>query len=113
MDNRELRKNYDGRYLMVEYDDDQAIYDIYYDDQIEQGRTEEEILEEDAKAYTVWLVGADDEPIEELPNGKFVDYISLWAVPGWKGISDKEILKQAQEEWGTEVVPNNIRIEWE
>lgn len=114
-DKRELRKNYEGRYLRVEYDDDQAVYDSFYQDQIEMGRTEEEIIEEDAKYYTIWVYGADKHPLEYLPDGSsfMFNYTGIWAMPGWNTPSDEEILEKAQEEWAKELIPDNIRIEWE
>ena len=63
---REFRKNYDGRYLKVEYDDDQAVYDMYVEDQLALGRTIEDIEAEDPKCYTVWVMGADKQTLEKL-----------------------------------------------
>lgn len=112
--NREERKNYNGRYLKVEYDGDPCMYDMYIDDQISQGRTEEELEKEDAKCYTIWLTGVDGSPLESDKNGKQFDvnYVSIWAIPGWIGLSDEEIISKAKMEWGDEVIPNDIKVEW-
>ena len=108
---REFRKNYDGRYLKVEYDDDQAVYDMYVEDQLALGRTIEDIEAEDPKCYTVWVMGADKQTLENDKDGKPItfNYASVWKADE---MSSEEIIAETQKQLGKELVPDGIKLVW-
>ena len=84
---------------------------MYVEDQLALGRTIEDIEAEDPKCYTVWVMGADKQTLENDKDGKPItfNYASVWKADE---MSSEEIIAETQKQLGKELVPDGIKLVW-